>query len=334
MPPRLVFVNGFLGAGKTSAIHALAKLIGERGLRAGIITNDQSRGLVDSLVARNRGLTAAEVAGGCFCCKFDDLVFAIDQVLAHEPDFVLCEAVGSCTDMVATVIEPFRRFYSNVADIAPFTVVVDAQTVQARLEADDDLAYIFHKQIEEADIVLLNKSDVARADVRFADKRVIETSALRGDGIAAWFDALTSAATSHPLVEIDYDRYAHGESMLAWLNGHARVECDAPTLLASLRSSLTRSHIDVAHLKFTLRGKRVQMTALDSRPSIDDEVTGDELILNIRARSKPEALCIAVSDALRWASPRSESSELQAFAPAYPHPQFRIDSSGVLTTRQ
>ena len=330
----MVFVNGFLGAGKTTALLSLASLIRARGFSAAVITNDQSGGLVDTLVARNRGLVTAEVSGGCFCCKFDDLVYAIDQLLAHEPDFILCEAVGSCTDMVATVIEPFRRFYDDVAVVAPFTAIVDGQSLDEHLAANDDLGYIFRKQIEESDIVLLNKCDVARPSADFAPgKRVIGASALRGDGIAEWLDALSGEHASHPLREMDYDRYAKGEAELAWLNGRAMVDCDAVTMLASLRSALAKSNVDVAHLKFTLRGKRVQMTARHHQPMIADEATGEDLILNVRARSRPEVLCIAVSDALRWASPHSESLTLEVFAPGYPHPRYRIDDQGVLTTR-
>lgn len=329
----MVFVNGFLGAGKTTALLSLASLIRARGFSAAVITNDQSAGLVDTLVARNRGFATAEVAGGCFCCKFDDLVYAIDQVLVGAPDFVLCEAVGSCTDIVATVIEPFRRFFGDVAEVAPFTAVVDGQSVDERLGSNDDLGYIFRKQIEESEIVLVNKSDIARSYADFPGKRVIAVSALHGDGIAEWLDALSGAHDSHPLHEIDYNRYASGEARLAWLNGRAIVDCDAVTLLASLRSALAKSNVDVAHLKFTLRGKRVQMTGRNHQPVIADEPTGEDLILNVRARSTPEVLCIAVSDALRWASPHSESLTLEAFAPSYPYPKYRIDDLGVLTTR-
>ena len=51
-PVRLIFVGGFLGSGKTTALGAVAKLLIRRGKRVGIVTNDQSGNLTDTLVVR------------------------------------------------------------------------------------------------------------------------------------------------------------------------------------------------------------------------------------------------------------------------------------------
>jgi CobW/HypB/UreG family nucleotide-binding protein len=320
---RLVLVNGFLGAGKTTALIALADAIRARGQRPGIITNDQSATLVDSLIARNHGLPAAEVAGGCFCCRFSDLIVAIDRVLACGVDFVLCEAVGSCTDVVATVIEPLRRFYTDVVELSPVSVVVDVTTVDRRLNADDDLGYIFRKQIEEADVVVLNKIDAsASRPPAFTGKRVLRVSAKRGDGISEWLDVITGTpTTSTPLPSLDYDRYASGEAMLAWLNARATTGCDASELLQSFRASLGSRSIEVAHLKFTVGGKRIQLTSLDGPVSMDDE-PGEELIVNVRARTTPAALREAVTEAIHAVSAAIEIRDLEAFSPSYPRPHF------------
>ena len=55
---RYVMVGGFLGAGKTTAILRLARFLTDRGRRGGLITNDQSVGLVAAALARAEGLTA------------------------------------------------------------------------------------------------------------------------------------------------------------------------------------------------------------------------------------------------------------------------------------
>jgi G3E family GTPase len=71
----LTFVplTGFLGAGKTTTMVAAAKAMQERGHKVAVITNDQSTALIDSQLARSDLDAAAEVTGGCFCCRFDDL---------------------------------------------------------------------------------------------------------------------------------------------------------------------------------------------------------------------------------------------------------------------
>ena len=79
--PRYVMIGGFLGAGKTTAVDRFARALTDRGMRVGLITNDQSTGLVDTAVLRSRGFAVEEITGGCFCCRFDSLQEAASQYL-------------------------------------------------------------------------------------------------------------------------------------------------------------------------------------------------------------------------------------------------------------
>src|SRR5437763_16689111 len=95
---RFLMIGGFLGAGKTTAIGRLARHYRERGQRVGIVTNDQAANLVDTNSLRSQGHAVAEVAGACFCCKFDDLVAQVDCLQESDrPDVILAEPAGSCT---------------------------------------------------------------------------------------------------------------------------------------------------------------------------------------------------------------------------------------------
>jgi G3E family GTPase len=77
-PVKLIFVGGFLGSGKTTALGALARDIIRKGLRVGIVTNDQSGNLADTVIVQQMlaalNVPVEEVVEGCFCCKFDDLI--------------------------------------------------------------------------------------------------------------------------------------------------------------------------------------------------------------------------------------------------------------------
>jgi Ni2+-binding GTPase involved in maturation of urease and hydrogenase len=79
---RYIMIGGFLGAGKTTAVGRLARQLTDRGLRVGLITNDQGRELVDTLTLRAQGFDTAEILGGCFCCRFDSLVEASQKLSA------------------------------------------------------------------------------------------------------------------------------------------------------------------------------------------------------------------------------------------------------------
>ena len=67
-PPRtrLIMTGGFLGAGKTTLLLRLGEWLTGRGLRVGLVTNDQAGGLVDTSLGRAHDLAVEEIAGGCF----------------------------------------------------------------------------------------------------------------------------------------------------------------------------------------------------------------------------------------------------------------------------
>src|SRR5687767_8248735 len=118
---RFVMIGGFLGAGKTTTMGRLARAYTSRGKRVGLVTNDQAQDLVDTHALREQGFAVEEVAGACFCCKFDDLLAKVGSLEASQrPDVILAEPVGSCTDLVATVVQPLKDLYGTRFSVAPY----------------------------------------------------------------------------------------------------------------------------------------------------------------------------------------------------------------------
>src|SRR5690348_7927775 len=121
---RFILVGGFLGAGKTTALARLARHYQQQGQQVGLITNDQAKDLVDTTSLRAQGFRVEEVAGACFCCRFNDLVSNVGRLAERErPDVLLAEPVGSCTDLVATVVQPLRDLYRARFQVAPYAVL-------------------------------------------------------------------------------------------------------------------------------------------------------------------------------------------------------------------
>src|SRR5687767_1133355 len=153
---RYIMIGGFLGAGKTTAVSQLAATLVSRGLRVGLITNDQGSGLVDTSVLRARGFATEEIPGGCFCCRFNSLVDAADKLTStSRPEVFIAEPVGSCTDLVATVTYPLRRIYGDRFTIAPLSVLLDPQRARRVFGLgeegrafSDKVLYIYRKQLE------------------------------------------------------------------------------------------------------------------------------------------------------------------------------------------
>src|SRR5438105_4876272 len=121
---RFVMLGVFLGAGKTTTLARLARHYMAQGHQVGIVTNDQAEDLVDTTSLRAQGFPVQEVAGACFCCRFDDLVARVGQLQSdNRPDVILAEPVGSCTDLVATVAQPLKDLYGDRFQVAPYAVL-------------------------------------------------------------------------------------------------------------------------------------------------------------------------------------------------------------------
>ncbi|MFK7821288.1 MAG: GTP-binding protein, partial [Planctomycetaceae bacterium] len=163
---RYIMVGGFLGAGKTTTLSRLAAHYMAAGKTVGIVTNDQAEDLVDTNTLRSQGFDVGEVAGACFCCNFDELIGTIGKLGENQkPDIILAEPVGSCTDLVATVIQPIKQLYDAEFDIAPYCVILKPShgrrilNNEKRSGFSPKAAYILKKQIEEADAILINRID-------------------------------------------------------------------------------------------------------------------------------------------------------------------------------
>ena len=115
----MILIGGFLGAGKTTLLARSAEALAARGRRVGLITNDQAANLVDTELLRQTGQTVREVSGACFCCAFNKLLYVCDNLIAQSnPDVILGEPVGSCTDLSATVLQPIKKYCADRFDLA------------------------------------------------------------------------------------------------------------------------------------------------------------------------------------------------------------------------
>src|SRR4051794_12076264 len=163
---RFVMLGGFLGAGKTTTIARLARQYQSLGHKVGIVTNDQATDLVDTNSLRAQGFDVGEVPGACFCCNFNKLTETVGQLeKSARPDLILAEPVGSCTDLVATVIRPLQQLFSAQFDVAPYAVLLKPShggrilRNEAKGGFSPQAAYIFKKQLEEADLIVINRID-------------------------------------------------------------------------------------------------------------------------------------------------------------------------------
>lgn len=313
MKPIIAVVGGFLGAGKTTLILAAARLLQQRGQRVAAILNDQGDDLVDTHYAGSFGLACDQVTGGCFCCRFPDLVEAAGRLLEDRPDVIFAEAVGSCTDIVATTLRPLLRDHQDRFRIAPLTVVLHPR----RAFDNPDLDFLYGNQLAEADLL-------------FA----------RGESVQGWLDRLLSGSvrTGTKSLDIDYTRYAEAEAALAWLNARVTVRAvppiSAPMLIGPLLDRL-EPQIRIVHLKLFTQSDagylKAALTANGQDPSIEGALDASpsgqhEIVLNVRALNDPESLRAIVEREFAALPAHLTWQRVQCFRPSPPVPYLRLRS--------
>jgi len=325
MAVRFVMVGGFLGAGKTTTLGRLARMYASQGKRVGVVTNDQAHDLVDTNTFRSQGLAVEEVPGACFCCRFEDLVARVGSLQdSQKPDVILAEPVGSCTDLVATVIQPLKDLYGGRFEVAPYAVLFKPSHGTRILKNQQaggfspKAAYIFRKQLEEADAILINRADELHAAEQeelaklvveqFPGTPVLRVSATTGAG----FDALVAlldqtGGFGRKILDIDYDTYAEGEAELGWLNATARLTSDKPfdldqlltAILGELATVCRKLGGEVAHLKLigmddsgAFAVGNVVSNDTAAKLSLPSNITPQEadLIVNARVAMDPAVL--------------------------------------------
>ena len=355
---RLILVGGFLGAGKTTLLWEAAHRLMENGKRIGLVTNDQAPELVDTVFLSRDKVKVAEVSGSCFCCNFNGLIDALKQVREEaDADVIIAEPVGSCTDLSATIMQPLKENRKGELVVSPLTVMADPLRLADILNGGlaglhSSAAYIFRKQLEESDIILISKADLLssieldklkeRVKLNFPDSEVMIVSTKTGIGIDEWLhEVMTRTDAGQRLAEVDYDLYAEGEAVLGWLNTTIRLSGEstdwdkfAQQLMKSLSLQFDSRNASVGHVKMMLEADENYLTGnltgtgetLNFRGSAGIG-TQALLTLNARVEMSPEALEQIVREALA-ASHRPIDAKiiaLRCLSPGRPNPTFRFD---------
>jgi G3E family GTPase len=158
---RVTLLLGFLGAGKTTLLqNILARGLGSD--RVAVIVNEFGAVGVDGDILAGRALDTIELASGCICCSLKgSLLDAIDELAGTvAPDRLLIEASGVAQpdDVAAALVDPGL---ASKVELAPVITIVDAARYRRMVSS---LGRFYAEQVARADIVVINKIDLAPAD--------------------------------------------------------------------------------------------------------------------------------------------------------------------------
>jgi G3E family GTPase len=349
---RMVIIGGFLGAGKTTLITKLAKQLRSSNVNVGLIMNDQADALVDTQYSRALGLDSCEVSGGCFCCRFPDFMRNAEKLMdTSRPQMVIAEPVGSCTDLLATVVNPLKRIYSERFEVAPLIIMVDTARVLAEgFDRNQLNGYLRHHQVCEAEVLVLSKSDLVTPEqlerVRSAvlevnpKVRTIVYSSLSEEGFPEIVGVVSGKQTSdRKPTDIDYSLYAQAEAELGWYNSTVAIDLPSRTDAFDLGKQFLRSLSelypagDVAHAKIilTTASAAMKMSCVQGRLTVDLAKGSrfadgkGRLTVNARVVSSPEDLRKNVRSALAKTLPGELDFETEeCFSPSPPKPFHRM----------
>jgi G3E family GTPase len=304
-------------------------------------------------------LNVGEMPGACFCGNVDELIEMVDALAAAaRPDVVLAEPVGSCLDMVGTVIRPLEQSYGRRFEIAPFGVLVKPTHAAKILRGDENAgvspqaAYIFRQQLAEADFAAINRCDqLSSAEIDELQRLlvaahpqtpVLAMSAKTGVGFEAFVELLERRGEfGRRVAPVDYEAYSAGEAELGWLNATLLVAAAAPfdvdaflmNLLRRIRDALRTVAAEVAHVKTIALGGGRHATANLISNAVEPETTRAmhceldrfQLVVNVRAACEPRTLQGIIEQAWRESAATVQAEvdvvHLQCFSPGRPMPR-------------
>ncbi|MCA9135701.1 MAG: cobalamin biosynthesis protein P47K, partial [Planctomycetales bacterium] len=273
---------------------------------------------------------------------------------------ILAEPVGSCTDLVATIAIPMMEQLGEKFVHSPYAVVLKPSHGAKILSGEgkrgfsEKAEYIFRKQLEEAELILINRVDELEdsqqeslrrnVEEQYPGRPVLFISAKTGQNVDSLYDAL--AATSSPRGEfmtVDYDVYAEGEAELGWLNATVALSTEtglpidsvAMQIVDTVRERLISIDAEPAHLKVLCSGAdSVAVANLVSSDtptmlSVSSGASGKHLsvIVNARVCLDPESLKKTVTDSIADLASKlgvaAEIESMESFRPGRPVPTYR-----------
>lgn len=239
----ITVLSGYLGSGKTTLLNHI--LQNREGLKVAVIVNDMSEVNIDASLIKQGGFVKTEeklveLQNGCICCTLrEDLVLEVEKLVeSGDIDYIVIESSGISEpipvaqtftyldeslnsrllelcrlDTMVTVVDG-NAFWK---DFASGDTLLDRKQ-QTTDEDEREIADLLIDQIEFANVILLNKTDLLSPLKTLELKQVIRS--LNPDA-----EVIETAFSIVPLDRVlntklfDFEKSSHSAGWLKELNG-------------------------------------------------------------------------------------------------------------------
>jgi G3E family GTPase len=167
----LAIVAGFLGSGKTTLILSIAHQLVAVGSKVAILENEVGEIGIDGALIQRAGLTVRELFNGCICCQLSaDLVPTLEALAAEiSPDWVIIEPSGIAEPQ--RMLAVLRYYHGPRLETVRVLTLVDPTRIPEIFEV---LTPLVTAQIRAADMVVINKRDIASSDQMAASRAIAQ----------------------------------------------------------------------------------------------------------------------------------------------------------------
>jgi G3E family GTPase len=161
-------LSGFLGSGKTTVLLNMLKHCKDRGKKAGIILNELGDINVETHLFESERMF--ELLNGCICCSIqEDLKSTLDEFLRENEkdpvDVLLIEGTGVANplEIKDALLHPKYIDHFSLQSIISLVDASHFFDYQSFFSSSKEIRKLLKEQITNANIIILNKTDLVSA---------------------------------------------------------------------------------------------------------------------------------------------------------------------------